>query len=549
MNTRRTLLKAMTLAPAVLAARPFSALAASDPSRVALVIGNNAYAAAPLANAANDARAMADVLRQANFGVDLQVDASRATLAGAIEAFGKAVAGSDVKLALFYYAGHGVQVDWRNYLLPVDVSVASTEDIKSRCVDLGLLLGHLSKTKDKAFVVILDACRDNPFGATYKPSQQGLSQFDAPSGSLLAYATSPGNVAADGSGGKHGLYTENLLREFSARETRIEDAFKRVRLNVRLASRGQQIPWESTSLENDIFIFPGARKLGEEELEKQFEAELAAWARIKNSKNAEDWVAYLREYPNGKFSEIAQVRLGRLLASVERRPPPAPKAEVARPPAAAQAEMSRADAARPAAPVPAVPAVPAPLPALPANPYSAGTHPLGRKYTVGDEGSFLESDFLTGVEVRRYTNRVTRVDEDADRVEFNGGVNVTDTMGNALKTGQIEFDAPLQFLPAELQIGKKWTASFKRLDKGQVTYASYELHIVSREKVKVPAGEFDAFKIEGRGWNRTIGSQLEVNLWIVPGLNFFVKWEWVVRNRGRFVLTQRHELLAYKQQG
>lgn len=542
MNTRRTLLKAMSLAPAVLAARPFSALAASDPSRIALVIGNNAYAAAPLANAGNDARAMADVLRQANFGVDLQVDASRATLAGAIDAFGKAVAGSDVKLALFYYAGHGVQVDWRNYLLPVDVSVASTEDIKSRCIDLGHLLGHLSKTKDKAFVVILDACRDNPFGATYKPSQQGLSQFDAPSGSLLAYATSPGNVAADGNGGKHGLYTENLLREFSARETRIEDAFKRVRLNVRLASRGQQIPWESTSLENDIFLFPGARKLGEEELEKQFEAELAAWARLKNSKNAEDWVAYLREYPNGKFSEIAQVRLGRLLAGVERRPPPAPKVEAAKLSAAAQAETSRADASK-------MMAAPAPRPAPSANPYSAGTHPLGRKYTVGDEASFLESDYLTGAEVRRYANRVTRVDEDADRVEVNDGANVTDTMGNSLKSGQIEFDAPLQFLPAELQLGKKWTASFKRMDRGQVTYAYYELHIVSREKVKVPAGEFDAFRIEGRGWNRSIGSQLEVNLWVVPGLNFHVKWEWVVNNRGRFVVTQRHELVAYRQQG
>ncbi len=542
MNTRRTLLKAMSLAPAVLAARPFSALAASDPSRIALVIGNNAYAAAPLANAGNDARAMADVLRQANFGVDLQVDASRATLAGAIDAFGKAVAGSEVKLALFYYAGHGVQVDWRNYLLPVDVSVASTEDIKSRCIDLGHLLGHLSKTKDKAFVVILDACRDNPFGATYKPSQQGLSQFDAPPGSLLAYATSPGNVAADGNGGKHGLYTENLLREFSARETRIEDAFKRVRLNVRLASRGQQIPWESTSLENDIFLFPGARKLGEEELEKQFEAELAAWARIKNSKNAEDWVAYLREYPNGKFSEIAQVRLGRLLAGVERRPPPAPKADAAKLSAAAQAETSRADASK-------MMAAPAPRPAPSANPYSAGTHPLGRKYTVGDEASFLESDYLTGAEVRRYANRVTRVDEDADRVELNDGAIVTDTMGNSLKSGQIEFDAPLQFLPAELQLGKKWTASFKRMDRGQVTYAYYELHIVSREKVKVPAGEFDAFRIEGRGWNRSIGSQLEVNLWVVPGLNFHVKWEWVVRNRGRFIVTQRHELVAYRQQG
>lgn len=542
MNTRRTLLKAMSLAPAVLAARPFSALAASDPSRIALVIGNNAYAAAPLANAGNDARAMADVLRQANFGVDLQVDASRATLAGAIDAFGKAVAGSEVKLALFYYAGHGVQVDWRNYLLPVDVSVASTEDIKSRCIDLGHLLGHLSKTKDKAFVVILDACRDNPFGATYKPSQQGLSQFDAPPGSLLAYATSPGNVAADGNGGKHGLYTENLLREFSVRETRIEDAFKRVRLNVRLASRGQQIPWESTSLENDIFLFPGARKLGEEELEKQFEAELAAWARIKNSKNAEDWVAYLREYPNGKFSEIAQVRLGRLLAGVERRPPPAPKADAAKLSAAAQAETSRADASK-------MLAAPAPRPVPSANPYSAGTHPLGRKYTVGDEASFLETDYLTGVEVRRYANRVTRVDEDADRVELNDGAIVTDTMGNSLKSGQIEFDAPLQFLPAELQLGKKWTASFKRMDRGQVTYAYYELHIVSREKVKVPAGEFDAFRIEGRGWNRSVGSQLEVNLWVVPGLNFHVKWEWVVNNRGRFVVTQRHELVAYRQQG
>lgn len=542
MNTRRTLLKAMSLAPAVLAARPFSALAASDPSRIALVVGNNAYAAAPLANAGNDARAMADVLRQANFGVDLQVDASRATLAGAIDAFGKAVAGSDVKLALFYYAGHGVQVDWRNYLLPVDVSVASTEDIKSRCIDLGHLLGHLSKTKDKAFVVILDACRDNPFGATYKPSQQGLSQFDAPPGSLLAYATSPGNVAADGNGGKHGLYTENLLREFSARETRIEDAFKRVRLNVRLASRGQQIPWESTSLESDIFLFPGARKLGEEELEKQFEAELAAWARIKNSKNAEDWVAYLREYPNGKFSEIAQVRLGRLLAGVERRPPPAPKADAAKLSAAAQAETSRADASK-------MMAAPAPRPAPSANPYSAGTHPLGRKYTVGDEASFLETDYLTGAEVRRYTSRVTRVDEEADRVEINDGANVSDTMGNTLKTGQVEFDAPLQFLPAELQLGKKWTASFKRTDKGQVTYAYYDLHIASREKVKVPAGEFDAFRIEGRGWNRSIGSQLEVNLWVVPGLNFHVKWEWVVRNRGRFIVTQRHELVAYRQQG
>lgn len=528
MNTRRTLLKAISLAPAALAARPLSALAAADPSRVALVVGNNTYPASPLANAGNDARAMAEVLQRAGFTVDLQLDASRTGFIGAIEAFGKAIARSDVRLALFYYAGHGVQVDWRNYLLPVDASVSSAQDIKTRCVDLGVLLGQLSKAKDKAYVVVLDACRDDPFGASYKAGQKGLSQFDAPSGSLLAYATAPGNVAADSGGGRHGLYTENLLREFSAPETRIEDAFKRVRLNVRLASRGRQIPWESTSLESDIYLIPGAKKLGEAELEKLFEAELATWGRIKSSRNADEWIAYLREYPNGKFAEIAQMRLGRLLASVEQRAPAAIE--------------TRPVEAKPTVSVPA-------LPKLSENPFSAGTYPLVRNYTVGDEASFLETDYFTGTEVKRYTWKITKVDEDADRVEVNDGVIVMNTMGNISKLGQLAYDAPVQYVPAELQLGKKWSATFKRNDAGQISYAFYDLHITSRERVRVPAGEFDAFKIEGRGWNTTHGSRLEVNFWLVPGLNFYVKFEWVVRNnRGGFNITQRHELTGIKQQ-
>ena len=120
--------------------------------------------------------------------------------------------------------------------------------------------------------------------------------------------------SADGSS-KNGLYTENLVREFSVRGTRIEDAFKRVRLNVRLASRGTQIPWETTSLESDVFLFNDAPpKVSEAELEKQIEADIAQWTRIKSSRNVDDWVSYLRNFPNGRFAEIAQVRLTRLLA-------------------------------------------------------------------------------------------------------------------------------------------------------------------------------------------------------------------------------------------
>ena len=102
-------------------------------------------------------------------------------------------------------------------------------------------------------IIILDACRDNPFGKKLPTEQKGLSQFDAPPNSLLCYATAPGNVASDG-GGTNGLFTENLLREMRNPEAKIEDVFKRVRLKVRLASKGQQIPWESTSLEEDFYF-------------------------------------------------------------------------------------------------------------------------------------------------------------------------------------------------------------------------------------------------------------------------------------------------------
>jgi uncharacterized caspase-like protein len=285
--------------------------------RVGLVIGNTKYADAPLKNPANDAQGIAGALQQLGFQVNLQLDAGRAAMIDAIRGFGAQLA-KQKSVGLFYYAGHGAQLAWRNYLIPVDAVVEKVDDMRDRTVELNSLLEGLIQAKNPMNVIILDACRDNPFGRKVPLDAKGLSQFDAPPGSLLAYATSPGHTAADGEGA-NGLYTENLLRELKVPEAKIEDVFKRVRLAVRRKSAGQQIPWESTSLEEDFYFQPPkqAKKMSEEELEKQFEDELAIWEQIKNSKDAAPIEDYLRRYPSGKFAELAQFRLNRLLAQRE----------------------------------------------------------------------------------------------------------------------------------------------------------------------------------------------------------------------------------------
>jgi hypothetical protein len=696
MTTRRSFIKSLAALPVAFSFRPVRA--AGDPSRLALIIGNSSYRDAPLVNPANDARAIGALFTQAGFTVDSRLDTTRADMMDAIERFGAAAKRPETKLVVFYYAGHGAQLDWRNYLLPVDAVVQKQDDLKQRCVDLGLLLGQFSAAKDKTFVVILDACRNNPFGSAYRPQQKGLSQFDAPVGSLLAYATAPGNVAADGEG-KNGLYTEHLVRELGQRGTRIEDALKRVRLNVRLASHGEQIPWETTSLEDDVFIFgEGRKKLSESELEQLVEADVTEWARIKSSKKISDWVSYLQTFPNGRFAEIAQLRLARLLAEderlaaekrqreeeqrleqeriererarlaeeqklaaerrkleeqqlqetrrreeeqrrlaeqqridqerMERERARLAKAQLlaaerkqieeqqlqeqerldrerqriaeaersaaerkqqeaqrqaaelqrieqekqAQAAAAKAAEIQEAAAAPDDSPASEATAGPSPNPAkavrprkpmldiragepVPtliapsANPFSAGRYPLNRRFNVGDRATYIQTDILTGVEERSYNPRVTRVDYDQDRVEFNNGNMITDLMGNSIKQGNVEFDSPVQFIPAEFQIGKKWTAAFRRTKNDKASNAYYDLLIVKRETITVPAGSFDTFLIEGHGWNTTINQKLEVRLWLVPGVNFAIRREIVARNqRGAFRQTERHELVSLRQQ-
>jgi uncharacterized caspase-like protein len=596
MNKRRDLLKSIAAGSVLCAAYPASARAeGGDPSRIALVIGNNRYRQSPLVNAANDATAVAELFGRAKFDVTRHIDIGHAEFSAAIAKFGRDVARSEVKLAIFYYAGHGAQVNWTNYLLPVDANVRSSADLEAHCISLGTLLGPVGKTKDKVFLVILDACRDNPFGDSYALQRKGLSQFDARVGSLLAYATAPDSVAADGEG-QHGLYTENILKEFSVPGVRVEDAFKRVRLNVRLASNGRQIPWESTSLENDVFLFPSSRaKVSEAELERELEEELASWSHLRKSKNADDWIGYLRHYPNGRFSEIAQDRLNRLLIASAPQPPAlthlaaqqikgldtAPtelKApELPKPPALAHLstqplEMKSLAPAptemKPSA-LPEPPTLPrlatqpleitalAPAPKLwtpSANPNSAGTHPLGRIYTDGDETTYRESDLLTGLALRTFKLRVTRVDSDSDRVEFNDAEWITDLMGNPQKIENFVYEQPVQLFPSELQIGNRWIAHTRfRQSNGQWDDRDLTLRVTGVERIKVPAGEFDTFKIEGRGWWRS-GSLTEATYWVIPGMNaFYVKREFLSSrpcSAGRcYLRSERHELVAHRQNG
>lgn len=190
-----------------------------------------------------------------------------------------------------------------------------------------------------------------------------------------------------------------------------------------------------------------------------------------------------------------------------------------------------------------------PILQISANPYSAGLYPLGRRYTVGDTATFRETDILTGLEKRIYTLRVTRVDEEADRIEINNGDQVWDTMGNHLKTERSVFDVPQQFSPAELQVGKKWTAAFAGTTGRKVRYVSVDFQIVSRELVTVPLGSLYAFRVEGVGMNRRNGNTIEERLWLVPRLNFFVRRERMSRNsRGGLATTVRQELVAVRQQ-
>ena len=221
------------------------------PQRLALVIGNGTYRDAPLPNPVNDAADMAKVLEASGFTVIRRENATLREMHLALREFGDRLGRQST--GLFYFAGHGLQVRGRNYLLPVDADIAREDEVAFSALDLGAVMEKLDSAKNPVNIVVLDACRDNPFGNRVHASAKGLAPIDAPPGTFIAYATAPGSTAADG-GGRNGLYTQHLVRQIDRPGLPIEEVFKAVRAGVRADSKNLQVPWESTSLETP-FLF------------------------------------------------------------------------------------------------------------------------------------------------------------------------------------------------------------------------------------------------------------------------------------------------------
>jgi hypothetical protein len=224
---------------------------ASGEQRIALVIGNSQYKDSPLPNPLNDARAIAKVLADSGFKVTRKENAGQKEIQIALREFGDALKAGGV--GLFYYAGHGMQVKGRNFMIPVDANIQREDEVAYNSVDVGQVVDKMEAASNRLNILILDACRNNPFARSFRSGSVGLAQMDAPVGTLIAFATAPGSVASDGEGA-NGLYTRHLLNSMQKPGVKIEDVFKNVRAAVRKDSGNKQIPWESTSLEGD-FIF------------------------------------------------------------------------------------------------------------------------------------------------------------------------------------------------------------------------------------------------------------------------------------------------------
>ena len=219
--------------------------------RIALVIGNVQYRSAPLNNPLNDAKDIAKALEKYGFKVTHKENVDQRKMEQAIREFGKELRKGGV--GLFFFAGHGVQIGGRNYLIPIDATIYKQTDVKYEAVDAGRILDEMAWAGNELNIVILDACRDNPYGSGFRSISRGLARMDAPRGTIIAYSTSPGKVALDGESG-NSPYTKALLKYMDVKGLTLEQVFKNVRKEIDFKTKGKQVPWESTSLTGTFYF-------------------------------------------------------------------------------------------------------------------------------------------------------------------------------------------------------------------------------------------------------------------------------------------------------
>lgn len=318
--------------------------------RNALVIGNGSYQqVGALSNPTNDAALMSSTLKGLGFNVIEVIDATQVEMKRAVRDFGTALntAGRE-GIGLFYYAGHGVQVGGANYIIPVDAVIDKEGDVDIEAINANSVLSMMEFSSARLSFVILDACRNNPYSRGFRSSTRGLAKMNAPTGSMIAYATSPGDVAVDGAG-KNSPYTASLVSAMTESGVPIEKMFRNVRNDVRSMTNNKQTPWESSSLIGDDFYFnttvevtntqtgqeitvtTEALPKSEGEVDTAIAAsststiqpvvikndnniELIFWGSVKDSKNPAVLQAYINKYPDGIFVELAKLKIDALEA-------------------------------------------------------------------------------------------------------------------------------------------------------------------------------------------------------------------------------------------
>jgi Caspase domain/Putative peptidoglycan binding domain len=314
-KTMRILLAAMSLAVFV-----FGSDAALADKRVAFVVGNSAYKTVPqLPNPAIDARSMARVLRNVGFEVVEGSNLTRDAMTAKLLEFGKKSEGADV--ALFFYAGHGIAVNGTNYLLPVDADLKSEMDVKlGAAINVDLTLEQ-TMADAKVKLVFLDACRDNPFAAKIRTAKatrsvnvaSGLAEMKSGEGTLIAFATGPGQTALDGEAGTNSPFTRALIANIAQPGLEIQQAMTRVRAQVNDETNKAQLPWGHTNLTGTVFLNPAAVAASDGTATAAAapagEVELEFWRSIKESNKVEELNAYLTNYPNGTFKSLALARI------------------------------------------------------------------------------------------------------------------------------------------------------------------------------------------------------------------------------------------------
>jgi uncharacterized caspase-like protein len=310
----------------LLAALLFSSDRLHAEHRVALVLGNGKYQnAVKLPNPPADALAMAGLLKSLGFDVVTGIDLGREATGQKMSEFAKISAGADV--AVFFYAGHGFQLGGKNLLVPVDANVKSELDAKFSAIEIDTLLEQ-TMADAKVKIVLLDACRDNPFAKQILASvpktrsvtlNAGLAEMKPGEGTLVAFATGPGQVAIDGEGA-HSPFTNALLTHLPVPGMEIQQALTLVRAQVAEETNKQQLPWGNTNLTGFFYMSmpavaptaePASGRTGGPAFDPR-SMELELWSAIKTSSNANDYKAYLERYPNGTFSHIAANRVASL---------------------------------------------------------------------------------------------------------------------------------------------------------------------------------------------------------------------------------------------